>query len=513
MTLGGVKSVLRMLPKATIVLLPDHPQYTIAEVNNLCIASSGKETTDLIGRRFADSFLLNVANADPEAKALLDSLANVMTSKTARQIKIRRDILGLKSLDSAETPDVNLDIFPILSDNNEVEYIVQVVSDAAIPILPAEQADGIRGKRSAEFERLEKAVLELNSKKGYAIQDVLSFYIHGIERLSPGTLCSILELRNHRLYNLSSPSLPETYIDALEGREVGEDAGSCGSSAFLKEIVIVTDISSDPRWNKYKELAIQSGLKACWSHPIIDSEGEVIATFATYYRKTKKPNNDELMMTDRAVSLLKVILENRKNSEILKETTLLMTQGQELAHFGNWAWDVKNNIVKWSDSLYDIYGLDKNSFKATFEGYLELLHPDERARVQQIIQNVLHTKKDVEFEESIIRPNGEIRHLKSWGKLRTDEKGEPEKMIGACLDITESKKIQEELLASETRLRSLAWAQSHLVRGPLTRIMGITELLCRKDTDDSSRSQLLNYLDSSATELDKVIKEIVNKSY
>ncbi|RYE44745.1 MAG: hypothetical protein EOP48_22455 [Sphingobacteriales bacterium] len=113
MTLGGVKSVLRMLPKATIVLLPDHPQYTIAQVNNLCIASSGKETTDLIGRRFADSFLLNVANADPEAKALLDSLANVMTSKTPCQIKIRRDILGLKSLNSAETPDVNLDIFPI----------------------------------------------------------------------------------------------------------------------------------------------------------------------------------------------------------------------------------------------------------------------------------------------------------------------------------------------------------------------------------------------------------------
>ena len=313
------------------------------------------------------------------------------------------------------------------------------------------------------LEKLEKAVLEFNALKGSSIQDVLSIYLNGIEALFPEMICSVHQVKNNRLYNLSSPSLPTAYINELENTLIGDNVGSCGTSAFLKSKIIVTDISNDIRWENYKTQALVHQLNACWSHPIINSEGIVIATFAIYYKQIKFPDAKELETIDRSVDILKLILENRQNYEAIREASLLMEQGQALAHFGNWEWDIHNNVVKWSDSLYAIYGLSKDSFLATFEGYQNLLHPDDKLPVYNHIRNAVQSKEDVTFEERIIRPSGELRYLKSWGKVKTDEFGNSIKMIGACLDITETKMVQEKLLASESRLRSLVDTQTNYV--------------------------------------------------
>jgi len=136
---------------------------------------------------------------------------------------------------------------------------------------------------------------------------------------------------------------------------------------------------------------------------------------------------------------LNVQKEGELTKTRLHETSLLMAHGQELANFGNWTWDIINNKVTWSAALYQIYGLDQTTFKATFEGYQELLHPDDRERVYNLIGGALASKNDVTFEERIIRPDGEMRYLRSWGRVQTNADGVPVKMIGACLDITDSK--------------------------------------------------------------------------
>lgn len=305
------------------------------------------------------------------------------------------------------------------------------------------------------LEHLEKSVLELNAKKDVSLSKVLCYYVTGIEALFPEMLCSIMKIKNGKMYSWATPSLPVKYIQDIEGLAIGNNVGSCGSSAFLKKEVIASDIANDPRWLDIKEIALASGLKACWSYPIISSENEVLATFGIYYKEIKEPDEVELKIIERAASLLMVILENRQYAKELKETTQLMVQGQELARFGNWSWDIQNNVVSWSAVLYTIYGLNKDTFKATFEGYQEMLHPDDKERVYNIIQNVLLTKEDVEFEERIVRPGGEIRHLKSWATLKYDEHENPVKMIGACLDITESKNTQEALITSEQRFKTL----------------------------------------------------------
>ncbi|WP_221392450.1 PAS domain-containing protein [Dyadobacter sp. NIV53] len=323
-------------------------------------------------------------------------------------------------------------------------------------------------KRLIEFENLEKTILELNSVKDISIQEVLMAYVKGIEAIFPKLICSIIQIKNNTLHNWASPSLPGIYVDAIEGLPVAENTGSCGTAAFYKEKVIVSDIANDIRWANYKDLALANNLTACWSHPIISSEGVVMATFAIYYNEIKTPAEEELKVIDRSVAILKVLLENRESSEIIEEKTSLMVQSEELAHFGNWQWNLQNNTVSWSDSLYSIYGLSRDFSKSTHDAYQSLLHPADRKRVNKLIHEAIDAKKDVEYEERIIRPSGEIRHLKSWGKVKLNKQGVPVKMMGACLDITETKGIQENLLASESRLRNLVNAlTSYVIRTDL----------------------------------------------
>ncbi len=291
-------------------------------------------------------------------------------------------------------------------------------------------------ERLRVLEHLERDMLQLNSDL-VPLQEVLSNYLRGLESLFPQMHCSIHRIKNERLADGVSPSLPPAYIAAMAGLQIGENEGSCGTSAALKQQIIVGDIATDPRWEKYRPLALGHHLHACWSNPVIDADGEVIATLAMYYQEPKLPCEEELKVMERATALLRIILENRQKAEIISEANLLMLQSQELAHFGNWRWDIQHDIVNWSPALFTIYGLDPRSFKATFAGYQELLHPEDRSRVYQLIENVMKTKQDAEFEERIIRPGGEVRYLRSWAKLKSDQNGIPLEMIGACLDITE----------------------------------------------------------------------------
>jgi PAS domain S-box-containing protein len=372
--------------------------------------------------------------------------------------------------------------------------------------------DNTVAERLKAQERLERDVLKLNSDLTVPLQNVLLNYLQGLEALFPQMKCSIHRVKNGRLISGVSPSLPVDYMNAIIGVPVGENEGSCGAAAASGQQVIVSDIATNHRWVKYRALALSYQLRACWSNPVIDADGEVMATLAMYYQEPKSPSGEELQVMEKATALLRIIMENRGKTEIISETNLLMLQSQELAHFGNWRWDVQQDIVSWSPTLYIIYGLDPQDFKATFADYQTLLHPEDRARVRQIIENVLQSGEGAEFEERVIRPNGDIRYLRSWAKLKTDAQGAPVEMIGACLDITETVIQMQAIEQQNRKLLEIAWMQSHMIRSPLTRIMALVELIKDTPESDPEKIDLLNHLLTSAYELDEQVKRINEKA-
>ena len=116
--------------------------------------------------------------------------------------------------------------------------------------------------------------------------------------LGEGANCSILLLDTDGVHVRAggAPSLPKSYTDALDGVSIGPQVGSCGTAMYLRRLVIVEDIETDPLWADYKHLALPIGLRACWSMPFENDIGVVLGAFAVYYRTPRRPSHEEEAM-------------------------------------------------------------------------------------------------------------------------------------------------------------------------------------------------------------------------
>jgi len=108
-------------------------------------------------------------------------------------------------------------------------------------------------------------------------------------------IASILVLDGKALRHAAGPHLPVPYKDAVNGLEIGPASGSCGTAAFCGHPIYVSDISTDPLWAPWSEIAnmaLEAGLRSCWSMPIM-SGGKVLGTFAIYHREPRAPTPAE----------------------------------------------------------------------------------------------------------------------------------------------------------------------------------------------------------------------------
>lgn len=159
---------------------------------------------------------------------------------------------------------------------------------------------------------LQNVILEMVAK-GEPLNMTTDRLCLEVERRIPDVICSVLMVdEDANLRPLSAPSLPAHYSARLDGLRIGPMVGSCGAAAYLREPVTVTDIGSDPRWAGYRRYALQLGLRACWSSPICDATGRVVATFAFYYREIRTPGEVERMIVNTCTHLCAIAIERHQ---------------------------------------------------------------------------------------------------------------------------------------------------------------------------------------------------------
>jgi PAS domain S-box-containing protein len=146
------------------------------------------------------------------------------------------------------------------------------------------------------------------------------------------------------------------------------------------------------------------------------------------------------------------ITERRAAEQALREQRTLLAEAQKLAGLGSWEWDPASGRVTWSDEMYAIYGVEPERFRPSFEGYLERIHPEDRARAAATVALALMDNRAFSMDERIVRPDGAVRQLRSHGEVVRDESGRPIKMVGACMDVTEQRKAEAALRALTRRL-------------------------------------------------------------
>lgn len=158
--------------------------------------------------------------------------------------------------------------------------------------------------------------------------EILKNLVLLIEAQSPGMLCSVLLLSDDgdHVRHGAAPSLPEKYVKAIDGAPIGPKNGSCGTAMYRGEPVVVTDIAVNPLWEDYRDLALASGLRACWSTPIMSGRRKVLGSFAMYYRESRSPTDAEARLTDVATRIAGLAIEHHAGREILARTQAQLAQ-------------------------------------------------------------------------------------------------------------------------------------------------------------------------------------------
>src|SRR5579884_911916 len=176
------------------------------------------------------------------------------------------------------------------------------------------------------------------------------------------------------------------------------------------------------------------------------------------------------------------VAERRRAEAALRESEARLAEAQRIAHLGSWEWDVLQDRITWSDELYRIYGLAPQQFQATFAAFLECIHPDDRERVQQHVEQAARSGAPFEFQHRIIRPDGTIRVLHARGEVFVDASGQPVRMAGTGQDVTEQQ--ETELRAQQLRVEQAARAEAEAAERRLQAILdGSPAVISVKDTE------------------------------
>ncbi|MET7708302.1 GAF domain-containing protein [Micromonospora sp. NPDC005413] len=172
----------------------------------------------------------------------------------------------------------------------DVSGTVTGIRVIAVETTQVKQAQRLMGEHRALLEQIAREA---------PLGEVLDGMVRCIEDLAPQeVLVSVLlaDSDGRHLRHGAAPSLPDFYNKAIDGIATGEGVGSCGTAAHRREPVIVTDITTDPFWNDFRDLAGQAGLAACWSTPILARDGGLLGTFAMYHRTPRFPQDADLAL-------------------------------------------------------------------------------------------------------------------------------------------------------------------------------------------------------------------------
>src|SRR2546422_2881982 len=179
-------------------------------------------------------------------------------------------------------------------------------------------------KRAEALLAAENQILEMVAT-GRPLAVILDGLCRLVDTLCDKSLASILLIdpNGRCLRRGAGPSFPEAFMAAVDGIEIGPCVGSCGTAAYRKEQVIVSDIAKDPLWANYRELALAYGLRSGWSTPILSSDGSVLGVFGIYGREPRSPTPQHLHTIKQITHMASVAIERKRAAESLHASELL----------------------------------------------------------------------------------------------------------------------------------------------------------------------------------------------
>jgi len=319
------------------------------------------------------------------------------------------------------------------------------------PSRPSRKPGSERGGNSRAD--LDVHVLEQISA-GAPLPHVLETICLGMEALTEGMRASVLLLEDGvRVRHGAAPHLPAKWTTWIDGRAIGPNEGSCGTAAFRKQPVIASDISTDARWVKYRDAALEFGLRACWSLPFFDADGNVLGTFAMYYDRPRTPTVTQLGLAEHAGHLASVAVQRHRAHAAIAQSEETARLIIEQALDANVVIDAAGLVRGWNPRAQAMFGWTAD--EATGQPLAELIIPPRLRREHQNgLRRFTETGRGTIIGRRVEMPavHRDGRELRVVLAITPIRRGDQTMFSAFIEDVTESHRTAAALRESERHL-------------------------------------------------------------
>jgi formate hydrogenlyase transcriptional activator len=315
---------------------------------------------------------------------------------------------------------------------------------------------------------------------GASLTDVLEDLCDTIDDQAPEIISSVLLMdpNGERLWPTAGRRVPEGWVRTITPLPIGPGMGSCGTAAFLKKPVIISDIASDPPWSDitapdYTAIALSYGLRAAWSQPLISKDNELLGTFAIYYREPRQPSDSDLKLIEGAANIAVIAIKGERSQTALKNAFEEIKQSEArlrkiIDTIPTLAWCGLPDASKefFNKRWHDYTGLSPE--EASGWGWKVTIHPDDLEKLMDRSFKFIASEEPGEVEARMRRFDGEYRWFLFRAEPLRDEHGNVVNWYGTNTDIEDRKRAEEKLRQDEIELRQItdAITQTIMVLAP-----------------------------------------------
>jgi PAS domain S-box-containing protein len=320
-------------------------------------------------------------------------------------------------------------------------------------------------------------------------------------------------LRNGVLRIAAQQGFDQPFLNFFD--EVRDGQAACGAALSNGRRMVIDNVGQSEIYDSAARKAmLDAHAPAVQSTPLCTRSGEILGIFSTHYDQAGTIPEQDLRWIDLLARQAADLVERRRADDALRASEERLRLAQSTAKIGTFDWNIQTDVITWSPELEQLYGLRQGSFAGTQAAWEKFVHPEDRGIALKKVEEAFNTGMPIEAEWRVIWPDRSVHWLAARFQLHRDAQGTPTRMSGANFEITERKKMENELLRVNRDLEQFAYSASHDLQEPLRSVKIFSELLCNRYGNrlDNEALEFLRNVRDSASRMEMLVRDLLTYS-